>query len=404
MYLKKFIPKFPKLVYVIILSAFFKSIAYWILTPYLPMYFGDVMNISVEKSGYLIGVGTLAGTIISIFCGFLIDKYNKKSIFLSSLLIMALSYILLPNVSKIIFILILLILANISYSAMSIVSNAWFSINLSEDESTKAFSIKYILENIGAMIGPILGTILVSYNLKFPFFVASFSVFITAIIFFYFTKELPSVKAEIFENVEIAEDKGFMTTFHILFKDKSLLYFTIGGIFSMSVYGALATFLSLYFTKILPYDIAYQRVAYISMLNAIVVLTFQYFVSSIIKKDKIMFWIRISISLMIVGLIILMFDSNIIFLTISIIFLSFGEIAIVPAEYLFIIKITPEESRGAYFGAQNLIFIGLSLSAILCGFLLENFAPSVMFIVLSIILILSYLFYHLGYLKSEDKV
>lgn len=404
MYLKKFIPKFPKLVYIIILSALFKAIAYWTLTPYLPMYFGETMNINVEKSGYLIGIGSLAGTILSIFCGFIIDRYNKKIIFLTSLLIMAFSYILLPNVSKIIFIIFLLILVNISSSAMSIVSNAWFSITLSEDESTKAFSIKYILENIGAMIGPILGTILVSYNLKLPFFLASFSVFVTTVIFFYFTKELPIVKQENSEIVKVTADKGFMTTFHILFNDKSLLYFTIGGIFSMTIYGALVTFLSLYFSKTLPYDIAYQRVAYVSMLNAIIVLAFQYFISSIITKDKIMVWIRISIIFMIIGLLILMFDSSIIFLTISVIFLSFGEIAIVPAEYLFIIKITPEELRGAYFGAQNLIFIGLSLSAILCGFLIENFAPPVLFIVLSIILILSYLFYRLGYIKSENII
>ena len=53
----RILPKFPKAVCVIILCAFFKAVAYWALTPYLPMYLGNRLGISVENSGYLIGLG-----------------------------------------------------------------------------------------------------------------------------------------------------------------------------------------------------------------------------------------------------------------------------------------------------------------------------------------------------------
>lgn len=116
-----------------------------------------------------------------------------------------------------------------------------------------------------------------------------------------------------------------------------------------------------------------------------------------------MVWIRGAIGIMILGLIILTLNSNIFFFTIAIIFLSFGEIIIVPAEYLFIIKITPKDKRGLYLGAQNLICLGLSLSPIICGFILERMLPQFMFFALCLILIISLLFYQIGYTKSQNQ-
>lgn len=400
---KKFVPRFSGLVYVIILCSFFKAIAYWILTPYLPMYLGESMGLNVEQSGYLIGLGSLTGTLMSVFCGFLVDRYNKKKVYITSLAIMSLIYLLFPCNSGVVVTFVLLILVNIASSTLSIVSNAWFSILLSEEESTKAFSIKYILENIGAMIGPAAGTILISYDLRFPFFFASISLFFTVIIFIVCNRKycISEIKTKTNGNEETSA-KDIRRTFSLLFADKRLLFFTAGGIFSMMIYGALVTFMSLYLSKTLPYEIAYQEVAYISALNAAIVLGLQYFISSIITKEKIMVWIRGAIIIMILGLSILIINTNIFFFTIAIIFLSFGEIIIVPAEYLFIIKITPEDKRGLYLGAQNLIYLGLSLSPILCGFILERMLPQFMFFALCLILLISLLFYQIGYNKSQN--
>lgn len=395
----RILPKFTGLVYLIIFCAFFKAIAYWALTPYLPMYLSEFLGTGVENSGYMIGASSLVGMFMSIFCGYIIDRYDKTLVFIISLIIMAICYIIFPFISAIIVIVLLLMITSITSSSLSIVSSAWFSIELSEEESPKAFSLKYILENIGAMIGPVLGTVLISYDIRFPFIIAAGCLILTSIIFLVCSKFLVKSK----EKVKIidTESPKVKETFSSLLKDKRLLYFTIGGILSMMVYGALATFMSLFFSATLSYDIAYEKVAYISALNAGIVLITQYFVSSFIKKEKIIHWITFAILTMIIGLIILMFNSNFLWLTISVIFLSIGEVTIVPAEYLFIIKITPEDKRGVYMGTQNLIFLGLSLSPIICGYLLSNFGVNAMFITLCIILLVSLFFYSKGYTKSN---
>lgn len=227
---------------------------------------------------------------LSIFCGFLIDRRDKKKIFALSLSVMAVSYLIFPGMSNGFLILGILMVINIASSSLAIVTNSWF---------------------------------------------------------------------------------------------------------------ALVTFMSLFFSSVLPYDEAYQRVAYISALNAAIVMGMQYFVSAVIRKKTIMRWVRFAVGSMMAGLIILIFRSDLLWLTAAIVLLSFGEVAIVPAEYLFIIKITPKEQRGVYLGAQNMIVLGLSISPVLCGYLLKEATASVMFAVLCVILVFSLAFYQMGYSVSE---
>lgn len=394
--IKKFIPRFPVAVYVIIFCAFFKAVAYWDLTPYLPMYLANTIGLGTKSSGYLLGISSFSGTVMGVFCGYLIDRYNKRKIYIGSLIAMAIGYFSFGLTSNMLVILALLVIINVSSSSLAIVSNAWFSIILTEEESAKAFSIKYIFENIGAMIGPVLCTFLIRNSLRSPFFIAAGSLCITTIIFWTRPKNL------LRDNIVEKEDttNGLRQNIGLLISDKSLLYFTIGGVFSMMVYGALVTFMSLFFSVTSSYEVACQQVAYISALNAVIVLSVQYFVSLIIKEDTIMKWIRFAVVSMMIGLIILMFNTNSVFLTISIVLLSFGEVTIVPAVYLFIIKITPEDKRGVYLGKQNLIYLGLSLTPIVCGFLLSEFVPQWMFVFLISSLGVSLYFYSLGYAKS----
>ena len=227
---------------------------------------------------------------MSIFCGFLIDRRDKKKIFALSLSVMAVSYLIFPGMSNGFLILGVLMVTNIASSSLAIVTNAWF---------------------------------------------------------------------------------------------------------------ALVTFMSLFFSSVLPYDEAYQRVAYISALNAAIVMGMQYFVSAVIRKKTIMRWVRFAVGSMMAGLIILIFRSDLLWLTAAIVLLSFGEAAIVPAEYLFIIKITPKEQRGVYLGAQNMIVLGLSISPVLCGYLLKEATASMIFAVLCVILVFSLAFYQMGYSVSE---
>jgi dipeptide/tripeptide permease len=61
---------------------------------------------------------------------------------------------------------------------------------------------------------------------------------------------------------------------------------------------------------------------------------------------------------------------------------SFGELIVIPVEYMFIDFIAPENMKGSYYGMQNLSNLGGAINPVMCGLLLSYAAPPVMFIAL----------------------
>lgn len=80
-----------------------------------------------------------------------------------------------------------------------------------------------------------------------------------------------------------------------------------------------------------------------------------------------------------------------------------GEIIIIPAEYLFIDYIAPEDMRGVYYGAQNLSNLGAALGPVLCGMALSLYAPQAMFYVLSTCIVLASVFYFMGSRHGAER-
>jgi MFS family permease len=141
---------------------------------------------------------------------------------------------------------------------------------------------------------------------------------------------------------------------------------------------------------------AYQLVAYISAANAAVVITSQYLLGSQLRPDTLLKWLTAGTGAFVLGLVAMSISTNAVVLVIAVVIFSLGEVIVVPAEFTFIDSIAPENMRGSYFGAQNLIHLGIALGPILCGLLLEHFAPAVMFYVLIALVVVGWWFYVLG--------
>ena len=167
------------------------------------------------------------------------------------------------------------------------------------------------------------------------------------------------------------------------------------------IYGALVTFMSLFFSSVLPYDEAYQRVAYISALNAAIVMGLQYFVRRTYQEESNheMGEVRCRVH-----------DGRPDNFNLSVgpaVAYCGDRVAVLwrsghcTGGVLIYYKRLLQKSRGVYLGAQNMIVLGLSISPVLCGYLLKEATASMMFAVLCIILVFSPAFYQMGYSVSE---
>jgi MFS family permease len=400
-FISKFIKipqEFPFPVKILLFCSMGRALVVFTLLPFLPIYLTKVLEQSVDEVGYLLGICLFCGTIVSVYGGYLADKIKKFKFICGLVIWMACLSFLLSIVQNILLVLLLLILFNTCSSSMGVTSNALLSELLSSEERNKAFSLRYTLENMGAAIGPFLGTWAVRYNNNGPFILAGlFALFILGILIAFRNeyRHLPIL----IEKTAPSEPLNFAKTLKILQLDKRLVLFTMGGILSMAVYGPLLTYLSQYLVVTKTVSLAYQTIAYVSAANALVVICLQYIIGSHIKKELLMRWLTLGIMAFVVGLLCLSLSLQLLPWMIAIVIFTLGEIIIVPAEYMFVDLIAPEHLKGIYFGAQNLIFLGMALGPMLCGNLLKYTEPQVMFYALMGVTLLSWIFYYLGYYK-----
>ncbi|WP_340613402.1 MFS transporter [Xenorhabdus thailandensis] len=128
------------------------------------------------------------------------------------------------------------------------------------------------------------------------------------------------------------------------------------------------------------------------------VISLQYFVSNKLSKENIFRSFCLGIMMFFIGVIgFWTAGKSVLLWVVSMFFFTFGEIIVIPLEYMFIDHIAPENLKGSYYGIHNLRFIGGALSPIVAGFLLNYATPSSLFFTLCTATLLSLFFYFIGY-------
>jgi MFS family permease len=382
----------PLSVKIVLFSSTARSVSFFALLPFLPIYMHGKLGLDMEQVGYALGLCLGVGTLTSVYGGFLADRFNKVGFVLFLDVALTALYLALPATGTPLVMLLILVLANTATSSIGVTTNALLAELLPSELRTKVFSLRYSLQNIGAVCGPFLGAAAARSDMRGPFWLAAGITFVSLCV-------LAATRHHFKRTaVEGEGDKplNFAQTFKALRSDRRLGLFTMGGILSMVVYGPLLTYLSQYLVVVESPEIAYRTVSYVSAVNAIVVISLQYFIGSRLRDDNLLRWLTWGIAAFVMGLLGLSISTALLPCIIAIAIFTIGEVIVVPAEYTFIDSIAPKHLRGSYFGVQNLIYFGVALGPIMCGVLLDKVAPHVMFYALAAVASASWLFYFLG--------
>ncbi|MFJ8137139.1 MFS transporter [Streptomyces sp. NPDC096013] len=396
---------------VLLASTAARSLSFFAILAYMPIYLYDTVGMDGAAIGYVIGGSVLVGTMASVYGGYLADRVTKINLVILLDLAIILLYLSLTVLHDPFTVTGVLLLTNVASSSMGVAGSALLSELVPPENRTKVFSLRYSLQNIGAAVGPFLGVAAVAVGSGGPFLLSVTVIGASLLPLIIFrprflstgkgaTTPAAAVEQGASEQSAEKQDEEETPTFRQVLKvmgaDRRLTYFTIGGILSIVVYGPLLTFMSQYLVLVEDRDTAYKLVAYISAANAIAVIGAQYALGSRLKQDNLLKWLTIGIGAFAVGLLAMSLSTNAAIIVIAVVIFSLGEVIVVPAEFTFIDAIAPEKLRGSYFGAQNLIHVGIALGPILCGFLLQHFAPAAMFYVLIAVVVVSLWFYVIG--------
>ena len=169
----------------------------------LPLY---ILNITqnLKFTGIFFAAVNLPTTIISIFIGTIIEKFNKKNIILISDFLTSISYFILflyfKNSNSLIFLFFISLIINIISKFFEIASKVLFSeINTSETLE-KYNGLQSFLENTVMIIGPVIGTYL--------FAIFSFNLILIIVSLSYFLSFLQELFIKYEKNINLSKEKS----------------------------------------------------------------------------------------------------------------------------------------------------------------------------------------------------
>jgi MFS family permease len=381
---------YPTTVNLLLSASLILTLARAITLPYLVVYLSGHFNLNVADIGLLIGSTLIIGSLLSLYGGFLVDRWSRYPLILSCSGLFTLGF-LGTCLSRDLWLFYLCLVAiNLAYAVIDIAVKSGFGNLLPADERSEVFSIKYTLTNIGYAVGPFLGAGLATLDASLPFLMsAGLGAGFLFIYFGWGEERLPVFEAS-------RRPTPFLALGRLLLRDSRLVCFTLGGLLSAVVFGQFTAYLSQYLVVTTTPEATYRIISIVVATNALMVISLQYTIGRRLSHENLSLWLAGGLGMFILGLAGFALSTTLVFWVASMAVFTVGEIIVFPAEYMFIDKIAPSHLRGMYYGAQNLSNLGAALGPVLCGIVLASQPAHHMFYMLVLFIVAGGLLYFLG--------
>ena len=389
--------RFPPLVRLLLLGSLLLTLGRAAALPFLAIYLTQRLGLDQQGIGLVLGVSLLLGTVSGPYAGHLADRFDRRWLIGGALATMVGAFLLLPAVTHAAIAVLLLAAGDTGGGLVDIIVKSCCAELLPAEQRGRAFSIRYMLTNIGYAVGPLAGAVVAGYDQRGPFWVASGLVALAGLLLASGWQLFPAHRTE---TGQVTPD--LRATLSALRQDRRLLWFLVGATLSAVVYARFSAYLSQYLVTMATPAEAYRTMSGLIVTNAVVVILFQYLIGRHIRPDRLMHWIVAGSLLFALGLAGFMHAGSLPAWVVAMVVFTLGEIVVLPAEYLFIDTIAPPHLKGSYYGAQNLSNLGGAASPVLCGLLLTRATPVAMFMVLIGMALAGAGMYFMGYRQMRQ--
>ncbi|KMN76745.1 hypothetical protein VK98_19480 [Chromobacterium sp. LK11] len=343
-----------------------------VIAPLLVLTLGRQLSLNGEQTGLLLGGVLLLSALVGLYGGHLLDHWPRRPVLLGASALIALNYLVLPLSQQLWWSALALALSEIGQAVHGIAIKAMISDLLPPERRGKVFSLRYTLANVGWALGPLLCSLLLAWDGDWPFWCA---------IALAVAGGLATPRGADAPRRETgAPAPGFLATLGRLRQDRVLVLFTLSCALANLVYARFSSYLPLYLMQSLPEAEVLRWMSALISCNAVGVILLQYPLGRRIGQAGLMKAIGAGFLLLGLGVLGLGWAPGGLWgMCAAMLVFTVGEIVLVPAEYLYIDAIAPEDCKGVYYGAQNLASLGGALGPMLAGWVLARASGGALF-------------------------
>jgi MFS family permease len=339
---------FNRGIWVLFVSMLIDGVGYSLISPYILLFLEQDLEVSLAVGGLVLMVAGVVGAGGNVIGGLMADKYGRRGVMVSSMLLRCLTFILLAvQVTydpELIPIAVLLSLSYFFGGVFSPANNAMVA-DLSEPaRRMEAYGMLRVAWNLGFAVGPIIGGFLIMISFSLTFTISAIISFGAALIVAFMISESYVPKPK--------EKKESVWTGITHIKPLFLLFCVVCiPMYIMS--GQFGSTYTVYANERIGIDTA--TIGLVFALNGIMVVLMQMPISRwLTERNQYMAMVFGSI-IYAIGFLLIAAVTDSIGLAVTMIIITLGEMIVVPVSNTLTVLLAPDDERGTYLGIFGLV-------------------------------------------------
>ena len=338
--------------------------------PFLVVYIGQELSLPLTVVTSLITIDAINSLASSLLAGLITDKIGRKWSMVVSLIGSAATLILMIPAQTYLQFAILMAIRGGFRPLYQVGSDAMIADLVSAEQRSDAYALTRLSKNVGVALGPALGGVLVasSYGITFSL-AAGAAVFFSILIAVFSVETLPdaakAAQKKLLDNIQ---------EYLEIFKDRIFSRFVVGFTFRQISGSMLWVLLGAYAKE--NFGISESLYGLIPTTNALMVVFLQLFVTR--KTSGFQPLAVMSLGTLIYGIGVgsIAFGSGFWGFWVSMVFVTLGELMVIPTASTYTASRAPENMRGRYMSLLALTWgAGSMVGPLLGGFLNDSISP-----------------------------
>lgn len=347
---------------ILLIVCLIETIGLYVSFPFLAIYLIDELKIHIVIVGFMISILSFSSSFLTPISYFINKRINSMTQIIFSFFVIAIGYLLFSMFNEMIVLFALMFMIGLGKAIGGPQIKAKLAENGDDLELSAVFRMKYMTTCVGAIVGPLLGSLLVKFNFTYVFYASSIAYLIIILLLLTYVM----YNQDFGEKIRILQSEKM--NFNLLLDIKLLLLLLI----STLVFIVFAIFQEVTPIALSTWNVdaseIFSLLLVVNSISALILMPISLFVEARIGYEKIF---GMGLILFLISYILFAVSSgNIYLLIVGAIVFSFGEIFTIPALDVFVAKISNENNASFNYAISEFKQIGFLVAPILVSSLL----------------------------------
>lgn len=348
----------------LISSNFLMYITYYAILSALPVYLVNDLMASKSQVGLIVGVYTIASVMVRPFSGFALDRFGRRTLFLSALLLYTLffaGYLVALSITSIVF---LRFAQGTTWGVATVAGSTIATDIVPASKRGEGLGYFALSTTLGMAVGPVVGLFIIHQWGFLAMFVSSFIISLTSL----------SCAYLVHLRKRYVVGKRIRLTWSSMF-DKSSVFPSANVFITMTAYGGLVSFIALY-----GQEIGIHNSSLYFLIFSIGIAASRITVGKVFDKQGPRKILTFCLTLLLIGFPMLAMAHGEVLFYLSAIIIGFGNGVIFPTFLSMINNMVKTGHRGAANSTlYTAIDLGMGLGMIMAGLIAQHFSISAIF-------------------------